>query len=267
MGHTGSEVSRSSGWIAHRSISVRASFVLVMALAAGRACLASDVVNSHVIFFRADDNCRVDNHKTPVPCDLLADRFRATHVSGDAWISFHIDNAKYETVVKTLDSLAKNGFTNVDVFPPLHGTNLSSTVKRWLRVSVWGLENHPFPMLLMSTERFKTWREQLLVLSPLRYELVDRFTLTQMAQPDCKSIRDSLPLPLSEYGILISEHNEEFSRSCVIPTTESCEYLSALMNQSDLHWTEAEIQPISAVREELPCEKLRLLDQPAGVSN
>lgn len=267
MRHTGSDISRSLGWIAHRDIPVRVIFVLVMALVAGQACLASDVVNSHAVLFRADDNCRVDNNKTPVRCDLLAHRFRATHVSSDAWISIYIDNAKYETVVKTLDSLAKSGFTNVDVFPPLNGTNLSSTVKRWIRLSVWGLPNHPFAMLLISTERFKTWREQLLVLSPLRYEVVERFTLARMAQPDCKSIRDSLPTPLSEYGILISEHNEDLNQSCVIPTAESCEYLSALMNQSDMHWTQAEIQPMNAVRKELPCEKLGLSDQRAGESN
>ena len=68
------------------------------ALVAGQACLASDVVNSHAVFLRADDNCRVDNNKTGVRCDLLAHRFRAAHVRSDAWISLFIDNAKYETI-------------------------------------------------------------------------------------------------------------------------------------------------------------------------
>src|SRR5882762_1542683 len=100
MRHTGSEISRPSGWIAQRDIPLRVSFVLIVSLLAGQACLARDVVNSHaVLFLWGDDNCRVDNKKAAVRCDRLAQRFRAAHVRSDSWISLFIDNAKYETVV------------------------------------------------------------------------------------------------------------------------------------------------------------------------
>lgn len=250
----------------NNQVPMRVGFLLGLTLIAAQGSLANDAADILSVALYANDHCVIDS-KTTVRCDQLADRFRSHHVRSEAWIVLFIDNAKYETVAATRDSLVNNGFTHVTVTPPINGTNPPGATKRWIRLSVWGLPNHSFAMLLISTERFKTWREQLLALSPLRYEMVDRFTLARMAQPDCKSIRDSLPTPLAEYGILISEHNEDLSRSCVIPTAASCEYLSALMNQSDMHWTKAEIQPMSAVRKELPCEKLGLSDQRVGESN
>jgi len=241
-------------WVAHSDAPMRASFVFIVAMFAGQACLASDVVNSHAVFFRSDDNCRVDNNKTAVRCDQLAHRFRAVHVRSDAWISLFIDNAKYETVVKTLDLLRKAGFTDVNVFPPLNGTNLSSTVKRWIRLRVEGLQNHIFAMLLISTERFETWREELLVVSDSRYEVIDRFTQARMAQPDCKSFEDFRAGPRGDNTISISTHNEGQTQACVLPTAESCDFLSELLNLSDVNWTEAEIQPVKHVRGELGCE-------------
>jgi len=231
---------------------MRVSFVLIVALLAGQACLAGDVVNSYAVFFRADDNCRVDNKPTAVRCDRLADRFRAAHVRSDAWISLFIDNAKYETVVKTLDLLRKTGFTNVDVFPPLNGTNLSSTVKRWIRLRVEGVPNHPFAMLLISTERFETWREERLVVSESRYEMIERFTQARMAQPDCKSFKDFRPG--GDNTISISTNHEDQDQACVLLTAESCDFLSELINLSEVNWTEAEIQPVKHVRGELSCK-------------
>jgi hypothetical protein len=234
--------------------SIRISLFLCLTMSAAQGSLANDTVKSESVKLLANDDCVIDN-KITVRCDRLSNRLQSAHSGNDAWITLFIDNGKYETVVATLDSLARSGFTNVNVFPPFNGTNLSSAVKRWIRLSVWGVPNHISWMLLISTERFKTWHEQLLVLSPLRYEEIDRVTVSRMARPVCKSMKDSLPAPLSEYGIVISEHSDDLTRSCVIPTAESCEYLSALMNLPDMRWTEAEIQSMSAVRKELPCEK------------
>ena len=257
MPPTRSDLLRPFGLIAHWGTPLRVSFVLIVALVAGQVSMASDVlnsVNSHVVFIQADDNCRVDNIKTSVRCDQLPHRFRAAHMSSDAGISLFIDNAKYETIVKTLDLLRKAGFTDVGVFPPLNGTNLSSKVKRWIRLQVAGLQNHIFAMLLISTERFETWREEVLVVSESRYDVIDRFTQARMAQPDCISFKDFRMGPRGDNAIAISTHREGQSQACVLPTAESCNFLSELLNLSDLNLTEAEMQPVKHVKAELACE-------------
>jgi len=257
MRHTRSNVSPPFGWIAHRSNPLRVSFVLIMALVAVQVCMASDAVNSMnspSVFIQADDNCRVDNKGTPVRCDQLPHRFRAAHVRSDAWICLYIDNAKYETVVKTLDLFREAGFTNVCVFPPFNGTNLSGKVKRWIRLQVAGLQNHIFAMLLISTERFETWREEVLVVSESRYDVIDRFTQARMAQPDCISAKDFRMGPRGDNTIAISTHREHNGQACVLPTAGSCDFLSGLINLSEVNWTEAAIQSVKHVRNELSCK-------------
>jgi hypothetical protein len=233
---------------------LRVSLVLIVALLAGEVCSANDAANNHAVFLQADDNCRVDNKQTPVRCDQLAHRFRAVHMKSDAWISLFIDNAKYETVVKTLDMFRKAGFTNVDVFPPMMGTNLSSKVKRWIRIRVEGIVNHPFAMLLITTEHFRTWREEVLVLSPERYEVIDYFIQTRMLQSDCKDMGKFRLEPPYSNTISLTERSADRSQTCVIPPDESCQSLSELLGLSDVNWTDAEKQPVTHVRAELNCK-------------
>jgi hypothetical protein len=219
--------------------------------------MASDVLsseNSPAVFIQVDDNCRVDNEKTAVRCDQLPHRFRAAHLRSDAWICLYIDNAKYETVVKTLELFRKAGFTNVGVFPPINGTNLSSKVKRWIRLQVAGLQNHIFAMLLISTERFETWREEVLVVSESRYDVIDRFTQTRMAQPNCISLKDFRVGPRNNNTIAISTYREHKGQACVLPTAGSCDFLSGLLSLSDVNWTETEIHAVKDVRNELSCK-------------
>jgi hypothetical protein len=242
------------------------SYLLSVALMAAQGSLASDAVNTYSVEFMPNDNCVIDG-KTAVRCDHLADRLRSVHVRTEAWINLLIDNAKYETVVATLDSLGKSGFTDVDVMPPINGTNLSSTVKRWLRLRVVGIPNHPFAMLLISTEQFKTWREELLVLSPGRYELIERFIESRVAQPDCKDFKEFRHEPPYDNVISISERHNDGGRSCVIPRAESCKFLSDLLALSDMFWTEAEMQPVRHVRGELTCEDVDVSSGRRGKSN
>ena len=232
---------------------MRVCLILSVALIVAQGSLANDAVNANSVEFLPNDHCAIDG-KTTVRCDHLADRLRSVHVRGDAWISLLIDNAKYETVIATLDSLSKSGFTNVDVMPPIGGTNPSSTIKRWIRLRVEGPSNHPFAMLLISTKRFKTWREELLVLSSVRYEVIERFMQSRMRQPDCKSFDEFRVEAPYDNMISISERNEDRTRSCVMPNAESCDFLSELMYLPDMNWTEVEIQPVKHVRRELRCK-------------
>lgn len=254
MRHICSDVSRLPGRIA-RPVMLCFSLVLIVALIAGEVCSARDVVNSlPIVFFQADDNCRVGNEHTPVRCDQLAHRFRAEHVKSDTSIVLVIDNAKYETVVKTLDMFRKAGFADVDVFPPMGGTNLSSKVKRWIRIRVEGASAHPFAMLLITTEQLRTWREEVLVLSAERYEVVDHFIRARMLQPDCKDLSKLYLEPPYSHTISLTEHNADRSQACVIPPGESCEWLSELMGLSDVNWTDTEKQTVMDVRSELRCK-------------
>ncbi len=136
---------------------MRVSFPLSVVLIVAQGSLANDVVNTNSIEFLPNDNCIIDS-KTTVRCEHLANRLRSVHVRSDAWINLLIDNAKYETLVATLDSLGREGFTNIAVMPPIGGTNPSSNVKRWIRLRVEGESNHPFAMVLISMDPFRTWR-------------------------------------------------------------------------------------------------------------
>jgi hypothetical protein len=242
------------------NFNMRVIFLLGALLIAAQGSLANDHVNTHSIELTSSDNCIIDD-KTTVRCDQLADRLRSVHARSDAWINLLIDNAKYETVVATLDSLGKKGFTDVDVMPPINGTNPSSTVKQWIRLRVEGQSNHPFAMVLISTERFKTWREELLVISTSRYDVIDRFARSRMVQPDCKGFGEfRIEPPYDNNTISISEHTGDINRGCVLPRAESCAFLSGLMGLPDMNWSEAEIQPLKHVRAELACKEV-------GISN
>ncbi len=45
-----------------------------------------------------------------------------------------VDDAPYESVVAVLDALKAIGLNEVHVFPPILGTNLSKSVKQWIRL-------------------------------------------------------------------------------------------------------------------------------------
>lgn len=238
------------------------SVLFGLALIAAQGSSTDVSADSHAIELRENDSCVIDG-KTTVRCDQLSVRLQALHVRTDAWISLFIDNAMYETVASTLDSLVKRGFTVVTVTPPVGGTNPSSTVKHWIRLRVEGPSNHPFAMLLITTQTFKTWREELLVLSSLRYELIDRVAQTRMAQPDCKS-RFEVPF---DNALSITDHTEDSTRGCVVPKAESCNFLSELMKLPSMNWTRTEIPAIKHVRDELRCVEAASSTRDAGESN
>jgi hypothetical protein len=106
-------------------------------------------------------------------------------------------------------------------------------------------------MLLITTEQIRTWREEVLVLSPARYEIVDRFIQNKILQPDCKDMRNFRLDPPYANRISLTERNADRSQACVIPPGESCDSLSELLDLSDVNWTETEMQSIRHVRAEL----------------
>jgi hypothetical protein len=109
-------------------------------------------------------------------------------------------------------------------------------------------------MLLISTERFETWREEVLVVSESRYDVIDRFTQARIAQPDCIGFKDFRLGPRGDKTIAISTHREYKNQACVIQAAGSCDFLSGLINLPDVNWTAAEIQTVKDVRNELSCK-------------
>lgn len=92
------------------------------------------------------------------------------------------------------------------------------------------------------------------MVSESRYDVIDRFTQARMAQPDCISFRDFRMGPRDDNTIAISTRREHKDQACVLPAAGSCDFLSGLINLPDVNWTDAEIQTVKDVRNELSCK-------------
>jgi hypothetical protein len=231
---------------------MRIIFALWLALVAGQAVSSSNVISAHTVIPTADDQCSIDGRNV-VACDHLARRLRARYGTRGVELTLFIDNARYETVTATLNALTKEGFTDVHVFS-IMGTNPSSTVAHWIRLSVASEPNHPFAMALISTEQFTTWREELIVLPKPRYDVVSEFSKVRMSQPPCIPIKEFRPTPPYDIGIAVTLHDENLNEACVMPVADSCAFLADLMVLPATDWAESDLRTIGHVRAELACK-------------
>jgi hypothetical protein len=201
-----------------------------------------------------DGSCEL-NQKA-ILCDRIPLRLLAMHLSPGFSATVAVDDAPYESVVALLDTLKRNGINNVFIIPPLLGTNPSKSVNHWIRLVVEGLVNHPFQMVMISTERFGTWRETLIVLPPSEFAIVDGLATTRIGQADCLKSLSELPLDLreNEHRLFLFEHADNLTQSCVLPrAATSCEFLSAVMNLAGVRWGAGDIEAVRSVADEIGC--------------
>jgi hypothetical protein len=191
-----------------------------------------------------------------VRCDRAPMRLRAMHLSPGFSVMVAVDDAPYETVVTLLDSLHLNGISDVFVMPPFQGTNPSKTIQQWIKFAVHGEINHPFQTLMISTERFKTWREQFILLSASEFASVDDLAAARIGQRDCVNNAADLALDLAqkEHRLLLFDHSHGRTQSCLLPRADtSCEFLSAVINLEGVRWTNDDREAIRSVAGEIGC--------------
>jgi hypothetical protein len=201
-----------------------------------------------------DGGCQL-NQKA-ILCDRVPLRLRAMHLSPGISVLVAVDDAPYESVVALLDSLERNGIKDVGLMPPFHGTNPSRSVNHWIRLEVEGLVNHPFQMVMIATEKFKTWRETLIVLPPPEFAIVDGLATARIGKADCLKSPVALPMDLrkNEHRLLLFEHADELTQSCLLPrAATSCDFLSAVMSLPNVRWGTEDLEAIRSVAGEIGC--------------
>jgi hypothetical protein len=172
-------------------------------------------------------------------------------------VALIVDDAPYESVVAVLDELKRIEIDQVHMFPPFLGTNLSNSVKHWIRFIVDGEINHPFPMVLIATESLRTWREHFIVLPVSEFGIVDRLATARIEQGDYATSVTAIPKDLleSEHRLLLFEHSEDGTRSCLLPrAATSCEFLSRVIGATNVVWATGDLQAIRSVAGEIGCD-------------
>ena len=166
-----------------------------------------------------------------------------------------VDDAQYETVMSLLDSLGQNGISNIFVMPPFLGTNPSKSIKHWIKFVVHGAINHPFQTAMISTERFRTWRETLILLPLPEFEYADNLSRTRIAKGDCVQPADlTIHLAQAEHRLLLVEHSDDRTQSCLLPSAgTSCEFLTTMKGLSEIRWGKGDLGAINAVAAEIGC--------------
>lgn len=127
-------------------------------------------------------------------------------------------------------------------------------VKRWIWYQILGPQNHPLPIVYISTQHFKTMRnEYLIVLSPARYDIVSAYTHARLARPDCPGKKPAVNVNIVE----IAEHEENHTQRCVLPRPLVCDYLSGVVKLSGVNWTGTERRPINYFMAEAFCSDVQ----------
>lgn len=141
-----------------------------------------------------------------------------------------------------------------DPFPPIEGTTPPSSVTHWIKYLVLGPSNAPFPIVVISTQRFNTHRtEALIVLSPSRYDIVANFT-------ESRSTECMRPTGFPWFTLGINKHDEERTSMCAIPKATACGYLLDLSKLSGMNWTKAELKPLKTLAASMECPHKRYSD-------
>ena len=201
-----------------------------------------------------DGTCQINQES--IACDRVPKRLRAMYLSPGFSVLVAVDDAPYESVAALLDSLERSGIKDVHLMPAFLGTTPSKSVNHWIRLVVDGVVNHPFPMVMISTERFKTWRETLIVLPRSDYEIVDGLATERIGRADCLTSPTDLPMDLrgNEHRLLLFEHTDGSTRSCLLPrAATSCEFLTGVIGLTNVAWGTGDLEAIRSVAADIGC--------------
>ena len=217
-------------------MALRTLLVPALWLFAGSA-LGGPRATVHAIQILGNDDCILDQ-TTTVPCSNVGNALRRAHASRTSFFFLDVHGAKHDAVILTRDTLRNSGFHRITLIPPIEGTVPSDSVRHWMRIAVWCSQiNHPLPMTLISTERFETWREHLIVLSRTYYEIVAGRIADAMDKPECSSLPHEWEKNPYDCVLSVENHADEDSRSCTIEKKDSVELVSSLIDIPHINWS------------------------------
>jgi hypothetical protein len=137
-----------------------------------------------------------------------------------------------------------------DGLPPddVYGTPPPKSVKSWVRLSVLGDRNVPFPIIWISPQGFdRSGFERLVALSPGEYGYFSTFARSYT----CSDAAPKIP----QWGTLqITEHASRYGEAtCVLPRISACSFLSAIMTIPEIEWTQPRLEPIRFLIRNIRC--------------
>lgn len=153
----------------------------------------------------------------------------------------------------SLTVLATWATADTVTFPPFPASEESippPSVKHWIKYKVLGPRNAPFPVILISTRRYKPLGnlETLIVVSRPKYDIVAKFTESLSAE--CMKLPLQEPPPWYTLGIF---EGDLLTPRCVIPKVAACKYLSDVSTLSGMKWTAAQLKPINDLAISMTC--------------
>ena len=141
------------------------------------------------------------------------------------------------------------------VMPPIEATFPNASITHWIWYQILGPRNHLYPIIYISTQRFETrLPEVLIVMTRNRFNIVARYTHPRVTRPNCMT---EVPYPYPRYTVDLVEHDGGTTQRCVIPKPSACEYFGGLKKLAGMNWTEAELDPINKLTDELGCNLTR----------
>lgn len=138
----------------------------------------------------------------------------------------------------------------------MEGQTPDAQVKHWLRLTVLGERNKPFPVIFISPQRFKTpgFPETHIVLRDKEYRVLTVFTRTKRCSIGI--------IERPAWGtVLITEYKDAAASDlCVMTPAAACDYLSAISMLPSINWTATQLEPIHELADAIKCKEPRSED-------
>jgi hypothetical protein len=116
-------------------------------------------------------------------------------------------------------------------------------VEHWISYQILGPRNHPYPILYLSTRRFRTTLPEFIIVLPSRrYDILSAYTQERIVLPDCLG---EPPIDDVGYTFEIAGRIKKRIQRCVLRQAQACAYLSSVINLAGINWTAAEVRPIT----------------------
>jgi hypothetical protein len=121
---------------------------------------------------------------------------------------------------------------------------------RWVQsLEILHPPNHPWPIILFSTQEFKltgAGNVSLVLLAELEYKKLEEIT-------DVQPCSATLP-PQYRGGGRITEYDKGNARICWLSQIDACKYLTAISTSPDIHWTAEQSKLIHGLSWDTECK-------------
>jgi hypothetical protein len=131
----------------------------------------------------------------------------------------------------------------------INGGAPPKSVNKWMKYQITLMPNHPWQIVLFSTQDFQltgAGNESLFVLSHPEYNLLAGLTRSQPCSP-------TLPHDYKGGG-RISEYHNGRTRVCWLSRLAACDYLTTISTLPDIHWTAEQAKSIHGLSWDTECK-------------